>query len=152
MKKYLNVIFLFAIAFLFASCVGQKELRKVKTMSFTPDRNELHLSAHDFDEIGQTTISFSYSTYFGAFTTIHAINDKKYDRRNVEIVKLDGFSDLKTSGIANLATIKVIEEFPDADFYVPVYTKKKVKKMFLGQEVHEEILITAYKLKLGKTE
>ena len=45
-----------------------------------------------------------------------------------------------------MALYKVVEEFPGADYYVPVMKKTEIERMFMGKYVKETVTLKAYKL------
>ena len=46
-----------------------------------------------------------------------------------------------------MALYKVVEEYPEADYYVPVIKQTEVERMFLGKFTKESVTLKAYKLK-----
>ena len=56
-------------------------------------------------------------------------------------------TNIKLNVNVKMALYKVVEEYPDADYYVPVIKKTEVERMFLGRYVKESVTIKAYKLK-----
>ena len=78
------------------------------------------------------------------------INGIDYNFRDVKIVELEGNTNIKLNGNIKKALYKVIDEYPNADYYVPVVKKTEIEKMFLGKYKKESVVIKAYSLKKVK--
>jgi hypothetical protein len=141
--KWLSLI---ALLFL-SSCSGLYHYQKVGTTSFSPDHVRLNMNLDDMELLGSTTVSVTSRTYLGIFKTIDTINDVKYNFREVKKVKLAGRKSIALSGDLRKAAYKVVEEYPDADFYVPVYSQRQIRRLFLGKKQTVSAVIKAFKLK-----
>jgi hypothetical protein len=131
----------------FVSCSGMYHYNKVNTISLTPDHVRLNMDMDNLELLGSTTISVTSRTYFGIFKTIDSVNNVKYNFREVKKVYLDKKNSISLSKDLQKAAYKVIEEYPDADFYVPVYSQKQLCRMFLGRQQTKTAVIKAFKLK-----
>lgn len=148
MMMKLNKLFLsLFVILLFASCGVQYESTRVKSTSMTPDEVRLNLDLSNFELLGETEVSVDYRTYLGFINCLDSVNHEAYNRRIVNKVKLKGHKDFSLPRYLNRAAYKVVEAFPEADYYVPMYTRKKILKMFLGRQSEQAIVIKAYKLK-----
>jgi hypothetical protein len=105
------------------------------------------MDMENIELLGQTTISLTSRTYFGIFKTIDSVNNVKYDFREVKKVDLAGRNSISLPRDLQKAAYKVIEEYPNADFYVPVYTQKQVRRLFFGKQQTRTAVVKAFKLK-----
>ena len=74
-------------------------------------------------------------------------NGVEYDRRTVHKVSLKGEKDIKLPPVMKKALYKVVDMYPDADYFMPVYVKSEQQKMFGGKYVSRKALIRAYKFR-----
>jgi hypothetical protein len=147
MKQAIKYLVLGLTVILMTSCGGMYNYSTVKSTSFSPDFVRLDLKVQDFEYLGETTISADYRFYVGIFRNIDSINGNPYLQRNVEEVTLAGIKDIPLSLIMKRAAYKVLDEYPEADFYVAAHGRKEKQQMFLGQIVKETVTIKAYKLR-----
>jgi hypothetical protein len=145
-KNIVKLLSLIALLFL-SSCSGLYHYNKVNTISLTPDHVRLNMDMENIELLGSTTISLSSRTYLGIFKTIDSVNNVKYNFREVKKVDLGRRKSISLSKDLRKAAYKVIEEYPDADFYVPVYSQKQVRRLFLGKQQTKTAVIKAFKLK-----
>lgn len=149
MKTLIKTIItaIISIAF-FSSCsIGQHNYNTVKTSNFSPDIVRLDLSWSDLELVGEVKVDVEYRTYLGAFKVYDAVNGEDYSKRFSRHVGFSGKSNMRLSLPIRKATYKVIDTYPGADYYVPVFRDKKVEKMFLGSKVKEEVTFKVYKYK-----
>lgn len=147
MIKYRNLFLSLCVMLLLASCGVQYNYNRVKSTSLTPDVVRLNLDLENFELLGETKISVNYRTYLGFITSLDSINDRAYNRRAIDKVAFKGFKDFRIPRYLKKAAYKVIEAYPDADYYVPAYTHTSILKLFLGRSTEREMVIKAYKLK-----
>lgn len=147
MEKYKKILFFGLIGLLLTACGTKQNLMKVNTASLMPQVVRLELNMSDYEVLGETPVSVEYRRYFGFITALDSVNHQEYDRRNVNIVRLRGHKDFILGRFLNKATYKVVEAYPQADFFVPVYTSEKVQKMFMGRQVTRKAVLRAYKMK-----
>jgi len=151
MKKYI-VISTIGFALLCTSCtIGRYSYKTAQATSFTPQIVRLELTMDQFEYLGETEISVTQKTYMGIFTKLDSINGMPKDIRNKKFTEFYGNKDIPVDGIMKRAAYKVIEDFPDADYYIPVSYQKNISYMFLGNSKTETIKIKAYKLKINTT-
>lgn len=96
--------------------------------------------------LGETEVEITYSSYFGIFRNIHTINNEEYDNTNKKITRLGRQKVGNLSGLSK-AAYKVLEVFPEAQYYQVVRTTTTKERLFLGSEVKKKALIKAYKYK-----
>lgn len=147
MRTFVNWLFCLFVFAGVTSCSGLYDYTKVNGTSFVPNEVRLNLDLNDFELLGATSVSVSWRSYFGIFHLLDEVNGQIYDRRNVKKVNWYGHKDFPVHGRVNRATYKVVEEYPNADYYVPMYANRQVMRMFLGKRVKQELVIKAYKLK-----
>lgn len=147
MKKH-TILLIIGFALLCASCtLGKFSHKTAPATSFAPNIVKLDLTMDQFEYLGETEISVQQKTYIGIFTKIDSINGLPKDIHNKKFTKFYGNRDIPVQGIMKRAAYKVIEEFPNADYYVPVNYQKNVSRMFLGSYKTKTMKIKAYKLK-----
>lgn len=148
MKKiFLTLTMITFMMLSFNSCSGLQQMSDVQSTSFTPNYVRVDANINDYELLGETTVSVESRIYLGVIKKIDEINDVQYNFRNIKIVQLEGNTNIKLKGDINKALYKVVEEYPNADYYVPVVKKTDIERMFLGKYVKESIVIKAYKLR-----
>lgn len=130
----------------FVSCSSVQSLQKAPAASMAPEV-QLNVGLDDIEYLGETTINVTTRTYFGIFKHIDKVNGETYDRHNFSSVNLMGNNDIQLQGDLKLAAGKVIKEFPGADYFVPVFYKDDVMKLFLGKVSTQTMVVKAYKYK-----
>ena len=135
---------MFMIAF--ASCSSLQTMKKAPAGSMTPEVR-LNISLDDIEYLGESTISVSTRTYFGTIKRIDKVNDVIFDRRNNTTTNMVGNLDIKLKGDIALAADKVIKDFPEADYFVPVSYTDEVTNLFLGKLSTKTMVIKAYRYK-----
>ena len=146
MKK-LYTIFFSVILLLGTSCNGSYHFSSTRAVSFTPDDVRLSLSMSDFELLGETEITTFSRVYLGFISNLDSINGVEYDRRTVHKVSLKGEKDIKLPPVMKKALYKVVDMYPDADYFMSVYVKSEQQKMFGGKYVSRKALIRAYKFR-----
>ena len=145
MKKVLLFLLpMFMMAFV--SCSSMRTIEKAPAGSMTPEVR-LNISLDDIEYLGESTISVSSRTYFGSIKRIDMVNGEIFDPRNNTTTSLMGNLDIKLHGDIALAAGKVIQDYPEADYFVPVSYKDEVANLFLGKLSTKTMVIKAYKYK-----
>ncbi len=143
--KYLLSIVIIGIM---SSCsVGQYSSKGVKSVDFAPDIVKLDLTMNDFEYQGEVKVDVEYRSYFNSIIVYELINGEAYNRRLVRNVRFAGQKGMRLSFPIQMATYKLIEKFPNADYYTPVYSEKQVEKMFMGSRTKESATFKVYKQK-----
>ncbi len=142
MKK---VFFLFAVVLMtFTSCVSTRNVHKSNSLAI--DQVRLELSMQDFEYLGTATVDVEYTKY-GLIRKIHKINGKEYDTRNKQEVNLLGVEQLKQNSLLRQALAQIVEQYPDADYFVPLFHKVEKQYMFGGHHCIETMSVKVYRLK-----
>lgn len=145
MKKVLLFLLpMFMMAFV--SCSSMRTLEKAPAGSMTPEVR-LNISLDDIEYLGESTISVSTRSYFGCIKQIDMVNGEVFDRHNNTTTSLMGNLDIKLHGDIALAAGKVIQDYPEADYFIPVSYKDEVAHLFLGKLSTKTMVIKAYKYK-----
>ena len=131
----------------FSSCSGLRQVSGVQSTSFVPDYVRVEANINDYAQLGETTVTLEYREYIGFINKIDKVNGEDYNFRDIKIIELEGNTNIKLNGNIKLALYKVVEEYPNADYYVPVMKQTDVERMFLGKYVKESVTLKAYKLK-----
>lgn len=118
-----------------------------KLSVFRPDDIRLNVDMGDLEYIGETEISVSYSTYLGFISITDKVNGEDYSYFEKKIAKLAYPVGRLFGGKLNKAAYKVLEDYPEATYFMPVCTKKEINRLFLGREVTRTAKIRAYKFK-----
>lgn len=147
MKK---IILYILIIGLFSSCSNYRTLSVKKTTSLTPDLVKLNVNLNDMEYLGKTEISVTSRRYLGIFYKLDSINNREYTYQDKKVLTLTGLSDIRLRGHMKKAAYKVVEEFPDATFYIPGNYYRKYHQMFLGKWITRKMEIHAYKYKVQK--
>ena len=149
MKTGKNIAFVFAlmIVILLSSCSTTVKTSGVRSVSMTPDITRLDIYLKDLVFLGEVEVSYEARRYFSLFNVTESINNQPYNRRFIEQVDIKGSRGLSLNKQLRIAAVKAVNEYPDADFYVPVFTRKTEHKMFLGKSHGEVMRIKAYKFK-----
>ena len=134
-------------ALVLSSCSGVNKLSHVRTTSFNPELVLLELDLDDMQFLGDDEISYTSHSYFGMIAKLDSINNQVAVPRYKEYVSLSGFSDIRLNRYMQQAAIQTIEKYPDADYFVPMHTTKRIQKMFMGRRTKEVMKIGAYKIK-----
>ena len=116
-----------------------------KRTTYAPNKVELRINMSDLKYLGESEITLTYNQYLGYLSTLQTVNGATYDPTNVKKTKIQGIKIHQK--YVNNALYKVVEEYPDADFYKLVYNKKEIDRLFLGKEVKQTIRIKAYSFK-----
>lgn len=145
MKRLLSIFFTICIIACFSSCNVERTYNQLRTTSFTPDYVRMDMNLSDMQLLGQTTLTVQTRTYLGIFKHTDYVNGIRYDYRKVSLVDLNGSTDVRLNKDLKKAAYKALEEFPEADYFVPVTSKKEVDRMFLGHKTTYTTVIKAYK-------
>lgn len=132
---------------LFSSCSGLRQVSGVQSTSFVPDYVRIEANINDYAQLGESTVTLEYREYLGFINKIDKVNGEDYNFRDVKIIELEGKTNIKLNGDIKKALYKVVEEYPNADYYVPVMKQTEVERMFLGKYIKESVILKAYKLK-----
>lgn len=147
MAKYKFITIIILVVTLFSSCGTLYEQSKIRSTSLVPDVIRLDMNIEQLELLGEQKISVNYRTYLGFIHALDSINDVAYDRRNINKVVFKGSKDFILPRYLSHAASKVIEIFPNADYYVPVYSSCQESRMFLGRKTRKSMIIKAYKFK-----
>ena len=108
---------------------------------------EIHMS--DLQYLGESQISCEYNTYLGFIKSISKINGQDYVPGNdvtLSIPRGSGLLKFKNKGL-NLASQKVLEDYPEATYFQIVMESKQTDVMFLGSTTLRKAKVRAYKFK-----
>ncbi|MBO7624566.1 MAG: hypothetical protein J6S82_04575 [Bacteroidales bacterium] len=128
------------------SCSGLRTFQKVQGVRTTPDIVRLEMNFDNMAPLGETTISIETRTYLAIFTVLDKVNGVEYDRRNQRTARVNGDGlNLRLAGNLRKALVKVVDEYPNADYYVVTSTKVETHQMFLGKAQTKTMVVKAYK-------
>lgn len=147
MKRRILLLGLVAMLLLsFSSCSGYRHMSGVRTFSDATFR--VNTSINDYTLLGETEVSVEVRSYLGWIEVIDKVNGEVYNKTDQKIVSLEGMKPaVKMDSNIERALYKVLEMYPDADYYVPVSTKLEIEDLFLGKHTVETVRVKAYKLK-----
>lgn len=130
----------------FSSCSGYRHMSGVRTFSDATYRVNTNIS--DYTLLGETEVSVEVRSYLGFIEVIDKVNGEVYNKTDQKIVSLEGMNQaVRMDSNIERALYKVLETYPNADYYVPVSTKLEIEKLFLGKHTIETVRVKAYKLK-----
>lgn len=119
-----------------------------RTGTFAPAVTQLDIRMSDLEYLGQTEISVEYRTYAGFITVIDRINGEPFTGEERRSVRFDNCSSgLCLDGRLRKAAYKALDEFPEADYFLPVNRTRTKTRLFLGGEVTEKAVVKAYSFK-----
>ena len=144
MKKSFLIVMAAAALLVCTSCNGLRTVQKAKSFSMTPDFVKMDMNFDNMQLLGTTTISIETRTYLGIFTAVDKVNGETFIRRNQPSATLAG-DGLQVCGNMHYALVKVLDEYPNADYYVPVSTTTTTNKLFLGKAQTKTMVVKAYK-------
>lgn len=112
----------------------------------TSSRLEIHMD--DLQYLGESQISCEYNIYLGIIKSISKVNGKDYVPGNDVKMSLPtgGLLRFKNKGM-NLASAKLLEEFPNATYFQVVMETKHTDRLFLGATTLRTAKVRAYKFK-----
>lgn len=146
MKRILKYVLCALIVGIMSACsVGQYSSNTVRTADFTPGIVKLDLTMNDFEFQGEVKVEVEYRTYFNVLNVYETINGETYNRRVSRSVRFAGDKGIRLSLPIQKATYKVIDTYPTADYYVPVFTDKQIERMFMGSRAKEVVTFKVYK-------
>lgn len=142
MKIYRYILIAFVLVVLSSCSVTSNRM-------YAPDSTRLNLTMADLEYLGEAEISVEYRTYFGFFSVIDQINGIPYDGKEIKTVRIGDKRDisLRLYSKLNRAQYKLLDEFPDAEYFVVVNQTKSTERMFLGSYVNVKAKVRAYSLK-----
>ena len=139
--KILKFIAMCAIALIVTSCGSVS-----KNKSYTFDQVRLEMGMNDLEYLGEADISVEYTSYLGLFKSIEKVNGEVYNpthKKQLSVNKGFIFRNKKL----DIAAYKLVEQYPQADYFQLVFETKDVDKLFLGSVNKEYARVKAYKLK-----
>ncbi len=138
MKLY-KLFAICAIA-LFATSCGSI----TKTQPYSFDQVRLEMNMNDLAYLGEDEVSVEYSTYlFGLIKKTEKVNGEFYNSSLQKRLTIPGVYDADLE----LATYKLVEKFPTADYFQVVVSSHSKDKLFLGDLNVKTAKVKAYKLK-----
>ena len=148
MKRiFLTLSLVTLIVLSFSSCSGVRQVAGVQSTSFTPDYVRVESNINDYVLLGESVVSIESREYLGFIKKIDKVNGEYYNFRDVKIVELEGNTNIDLRGDIKMSLYKVVDEYPQADYYVPTVKKTEVERMFMGKFVKESVVIKAYQLR-----
>lgn len=140
MKRLYSLLALAGVLFM-TSCGVSRE-----ATLFNPDNIQLELTMDDLAYLGSAEISVSYDVYLGIITKIREVNGKAYNSFDKKSVDMNGIFFNIDPGLSE-AAVKVLEDYPEANYCQTVIKTTTTHKLFLGKEVEKTAIIRAYKFK-----
>jgi hypothetical protein len=148
MKKITWIISLLVMGTLITSCSNFYTFNQKRTLSLTPDFVRLDVSLDDFEYLGQTEITVDSRTYLGFIKVIDSVNNRPFNYRDIRVTDLKGPADLGLRFEMKKAAYKVVDEFPEATYYVIANDYKQINRMFLARKETHRMEIQAFKYKI----
>ena len=117
--------------------------------AYSPSTTQLNLQMADLKYLGEVEISVEYRKYLGILTVIDNVNGKAYDSQDIKyfpIYSSNGLTDELMPQL-QMASAKVLEVYPDADYFMVTAQTKTKQQLFLGSNISAKARIKAYSLK-----
>ena len=117
--------------------------------SYAPSTTQLNIQMDDLQYLGETSISVEYRNYLGFISKIDKVNGELSTGDEVQtfpIFNNSGFADALLPNLTK-ASYKILEEYPDADYFIVTYQKEEKHQLFLGSNVTSTAKVKAYSLK-----
>jgi len=145
-KKY---IFLsLATLFLLLSSCRMTSTSKLRSGTTMPDVVWLKMTLDDYEFLGDAEIEVEFHRYFGFIKYINTINGEPVATSNRNFVRLQGRTPIRLNPpVLDRALYKAYQDYPEADFLMPVMTVSEVQQLFLGRKVKVKAKIKMYKIK-----
>lgn len=141
MKSY-HYLLLAAAVLTMSSCAKTYTTIGARTASMTPNTVVLNVDHSDMTYQGETTVSiYAKRPIFSSRLKIKTINGVKFDKKNQTTVELCGNRAVNHNRLTPYAIASVVEKYPGADFYNPIYSKRVAKK----RKINEEWTVKVYK-------
>lgn len=140
MRKHLPMLSAVVLALALQSC-GTYTTLSSKTASFVPNQIIMNIDKSDIQFLGEVKVDIDVKHCFGV--RIKRINGIPFNRNKQTMVKLYGKQDIAHSPLMQYAMAGAVEKYPEADCYIPVYSKHTRR----GARTHQEWIIKAYKYK-----
>lgn len=143
MKK-IHYLLLAAVGLLSTSCATTYTSISARTASMTPNTVVLNVAHSDMEYLGETTVSISAKRRAFSFSKklkIKAIDGVKFNKKDQTTVNLCGNRTVNYSDLMPYAIASVVNKYPGADFYNPIYAKRVTKK----RKVQEDWTVKVYK-------
>lgn len=144
MKQIIRLLFFSLVAVAFSGCGTL-----TKSSASAPSTLQLNLSMSDLEYLGESNIEASYRTYLGFIRVLDKVNGADYDRTNPKITLLSNSNTNKgfLNGVISKAAYKVLEDYPEAEYFQPVFKTKIKDRLFLGTNSTIKAVIKVYKYK-----
>jgi hypothetical protein len=147
----MKYVLLFVVAAVtLSSCSNYYTLTERRSTSLTPDNVRLNVNLSDFEYMGKTEISVKSRRYLGFINRIDSVNNRPFNYRDVRVVELTGPRDIRLTEDMQKAAYKVLDEFPDATYYIVSSNYVKIHRLFLGKYEMRTMEVQAYKYKVEK--
>ena len=114
---------------------------------FRPDNVQLNVAMNDLQYLGECKISVSYDTYLGIFTKINEVNGEPHNSLERNFADIQPFGGILSNKYMELAAFKVLDQYPNASYFIPVCQTKTTTKLLLGKETTITATIRAYQIK-----
>ena len=145
----MKIIFkLLVLSLIFSSCAVTNSHNYKDSLK---SRSYFELTLNDVQYLGETEISYEYSTYLFLASRVILINEEIPNNSQKHYVELP------TSGLGNIWSIfepnmkralyKAYLKYPNADYIEITKTNVETHQMFLGRKIRKSATVKAYKYK-----
>lgn len=117
--------------------------------AFAPSVTQLTLQMEDLEYLGETEITVEYRRYLGFITVTDKINDEVYTRDGIKRFPIFINNTTYDALMPKLgrAAYKLVEEYPNADYFIVTSQTKQRYQLFLGSHVTAKAKVKAYSFK-----
>lgn len=146
MKRAILPFIFSSVLLLMSSCATHRQTSTgVKLPINSPDKLEYILNLKNQTLLGEVEVSVDSRTYFGFIRKIDKINDEEPVRRDHKDVSFTVKNNGYRVGITSKGNYKVLESFPDADYFMISGTTSTKTNMVLGSFNRRTVTYQAYK-------
>lgn len=139
--RILRIIPIFAILLCMSACGS---LSKSDPFSVS---TKLEMNMNDLVFLGESEISCEYDTYLGVIRHLNKVNGEVYQPGNkVKMSIPQRGLNFKSKGM-QLASSKLMKQYPEARYFQIVMETKDTDVMFLGSTTKRVAKVRAYKFK-----
>lgn len=143
MKHIIRILSVFLLVIMLAGCGTL-----TKSSSNAPGVLQLNISMDDLEYLGESEIEVSYRCYLGFIRIVDQVNGVDYDRTNIKITFLNSqYNSGFLKGVISKAAYKILEDYPEAEYFQPVIKTKVKDRLFLGTNSKIKAVVKAYKYK-----
>lgn len=140
------------IKYIICACVmviGLASCSVTRYKAYSPTITQLNLQMDDMEYLGESEITVEYRKYLGIITVIDKINGQTYERKEIKQFPIFSNGSISDNLMSHLqmSSYKLLEDYPDADYFIVTNQKSERQQLFLGSTIKAEARVKAYLLR-----